>query len=79
MFDLAMNAEREETQLAAAVKLLERIEGTPVPMMANASNGAAHLSDAELEAEVARRSPPVMPPDPVEAARAYERMVNGRR
>lgn len=52
---LAFHAEREETQLSAAVALLNRIEGLPVARNVNlAVDDLSRLTDAELEAEIAR-------------------------
>lgn len=51
VFAIAMNGERQETQLAAACKLLDRIEGTPISKAANdTASELAHLTDAELDA-----------------------------
>lgn len=51
LFDLAMNAERQETQLAAAVACLDRIEGKPIQRSVTATVAdPSSLSDAELVA-----------------------------
>ena len=51
-------AEREETQLAAACKLLDRIEGLPVARVTTTpADDLSKLSDAELQAALDRYRP----------------------
>lgn len=55
LFHLAMHAEREETQIVAAVKLHEIICGPPVArQVVEDMDDYSHLTDAELVAEHAR-------------------------
>ena len=52
LFSLVTAADRQETQLAAAVALLNRIDGMPIARNLNANVDAlSRLSDAELQAE----------------------------
>ena len=81
LLQLARHAEREETQLTAACKLLDRIEGLPIARTVNAADDAiARMSDNELKAELERLRDPThfeMPVDPVAASRAYQRLIQG--
>ena len=55
MFHLALNAAREETQLAAASAYLDREEGKPIARTVTAAvDDVSQLSDLELAAEIAR-------------------------
>ena len=89
---IARHGEREETRLAAACKLLDRIEGLPVARTINAEDDAvARMSEDELRAEIERlrlRQARVagllpeparieLPADPVAAARVYQRLMQG--
>lgn len=57
IFELALTAEREETQLAAANAYLNREEGTPVQRVVTASvTDPSLLTDAELAAIAAAGS-----------------------
>lgn len=57
IFTLALTAEREETQLAAANSYLNREEGTPVQRVVTASvTDPSQLTDAELAAIAAAGS-----------------------
>jgi hypothetical protein len=57
LFDLAMGAEREETQINAAAKLHAIYEGTPVQRSITAAvDDVSRLNDHELRAELARLS-----------------------
>ena len=52
LFSLVIGADRQETQLAAAVALLNRIDGMPIARNLNANvDDLSRLSDAELQAE----------------------------
>lgn len=52
---LARHAEREETQLAAASKLLDRIEGLPVArQIITDETDISRMTDEELHVEIAR-------------------------
>ena len=54
IFDLAMNADRQETQLSAAVAFLNREEGTPIARSITVqTDDLASLSDAELAERLA--------------------------
>ncbi len=54
IFDLAMNADRQETQLQAAVAFLNREEGTPIARSITVqTDDLASLSDAELTERLA--------------------------
>lgn len=55
LFRLAQHAQREETQIAAAVAYLDRTEGKPVALNINHNvSDPAQLSDDELSAIAAR-------------------------
>jgi hypothetical protein len=68
LFGLALNAERQETQLAASVAYLNRIEGTPLQraVVANVAD-PSKLTDADLAA-IAAGSGPAAPPAPDDPA-----------
>jgi len=54
IYELALSAEREETQLAAANSYLNREEGTPVQRVVTASvTDPSQMTDAELAAYIA--------------------------
>lgn len=54
IFDLAMNADRQETQLSAAVAFLNREEGTPIARSITVqTDDLASLSDADLAERLA--------------------------
>ena len=63
LFHLAMKGEREETQLAASVAYLNRVEGMPVARNLNQTVGdASQMTDDELAAiAAAGRAAPVAP------------------
>jgi hypothetical protein len=67
LFGLAIGAERQETQLAASVAYLNRIEGTPLQraVVANVSD-PSKLTDADLAAIAAGSGPDAVaaPDDP---------------
>lgn len=71
LFGLALGAERQETQLAASVAYLNRIEGTPLQraVVANVAD-PSKLTDADLAAIAAGSGPaaPPAPDDPAELA-----------
>lgn len=55
LLKLARSAEREETQLAAASKLLDRIEGQPIARQISATvDDVSNLSDDEIRERLAR-------------------------
>ena len=55
LLELARHGEREETQLAAASKLLDRIEGLPVARtITSVADDLARMTDEELRAEIER-------------------------
>lgn len=55
LYHLAKNAEREETQLSAAVAWLDRDEGKPIARSVTTTvDDVSQLSDLELTAEIAR-------------------------
>jgi hypothetical protein len=55
IWNLAMTAQREETQLAAANAYLDREEGKPIARTVTATvDDVSQLSDLELAAEIAR-------------------------
>src|SRR6476646_6856394 len=57
LYELAFGAEREETQVAAAVKLHAIYNGSPVARNLNVqADDISQLSDDELRAELARAS-----------------------
>lgn len=57
LFNLAMSAEREETQVSAAAKLHAIYEGQPLARQLTAQvDDIERLNDAELHAELARLS-----------------------
>ncbi len=70
LFGLATKAERQETQLAAAVAYLNRVEGMPIARTVTATVADPNsLTDADLAAIIARGSAdpgeaPVDPPRP---------------
>lgn len=77
---LARYADRDETRLAAACKLLDRVEGLPVPRVVSAADDEyAGWTDDELKAEIDRLTIQAeawaLPKDPVEAAKVYERLM----
>ncbi len=63
LFHLSLKAQREETQLAASVAYLNRVEGMPVARTLNTNvSDPSLLSDAELAAiAAAGRAAPVAP------------------
>ena len=61
MHTIMNTAEREETQLAAAAKLLEVLEGKPV----------ARVITATVDL------PDKLPTDPIEASKAYKQIMGG--
>ena len=63
LFHLAMKADRQETQLAASVAYLNRVEGMPVARNINRTVGdASQMTDDELAAiAAAGRAAPVAP------------------
>jgi hypothetical protein len=55
IWNLALTAQREETQLAAATAYLDREEGKPIARTVTATvDDVSQLSDLELAAEIAR-------------------------
>lgn len=70
LYDLALRAEREETQIAAATKLHAIYNGQPVARNLNVqADDVSQLSDDELRAELARTGRETLTPDEgVEAA-----------
>lgn len=67
IFELALSAERQETQLAASVAYLNRVEGSPMQraVIANVSD-PSRMTDADLAAIAAGGSAAVVetPGDP---------------
>jgi hypothetical protein len=62
LYDLALNAERQETQLSAAVAFLNREEGMPISRAVIANVGDPNnLTDAELAAIAAGSGPDAAP------------------
>lgn len=55
LFDLALRAERQETQVSAAIAWLDRDEGKPIARTVTATvDDVSQLTDLELAAEIAR-------------------------
>jgi len=55
LYELGEGADRQETQLSAAVAYLNQVRGMPLARSVNVnSNDFSQLSDAELDAEITR-------------------------
>lgn len=69
LYELAMRAEREETQVSAATKLHAIYNGQPIARNVNVqADDISQLSDDELRAELARTSGTSLAPDEGDSA-----------